>query len=47
MRPGQDNVLLRVVMRPMDRTMTADDANALRDRIHDALHEGRRAPLSA
>ncbi len=46
-RPGQDNVLLRVVLRPTDRTMTADDANALRDRIYDALHEGRRAPLSA
>jgi phenylalanyl-tRNA synthetase alpha chain len=46
-RPGQDNVLLRVVLRPMDRTMTAHDANALRDRIYDALHEGRRAPLSA
>jgi phenylalanyl-tRNA synthetase alpha chain len=42
MRPGQDNILLRVVLRPMDRTMTADEANALRDRIYDALHDGGR-----
>ncbi|HEY9379495.1 MAG TPA: hypothetical protein VIQ02_20650 [Jiangellaceae bacterium] len=40
MLPGQDNVLLHVVLRPIDRTMTADDANALRDRIYDILHEG-------
>ena len=40
MRPGQDNVLLRVVLRPTDRTMTADEANAMRDRIYAALHEG-------
>jgi phenylalanyl-tRNA synthetase alpha chain len=40
MLPGQDNVLLRVVLRPTDRTMTADEANAVRDRIYAALHEG-------
>ena len=40
MLPGQDNVLLRVVLRPTDRTMTADEANAMRDRIYAALHEG-------
>ena len=39
-RPGQDNVLLSVVLRPTDRTLTAGQANALRDRIYDALHEG-------
>lgn len=39
-RPGQDNVLLRIVLRPTDRTLTAGQANALRDRIYDALHEG-------
>jgi phenylalanyl-tRNA synthetase alpha chain len=37
---GQDNVLVRVVLRPVDRTLTADEANALRDRIYRALHEG-------
>ena len=41
MRPGQDNVLLRINLRPMDRTMTADEANAMRNRIYAALHEGR------
>ena len=40
MQPGQDNVLLRVVLRPTDRTMTAVEANAVRDRIYAALHEG-------
>jgi phenylalanyl-tRNA synthetase alpha chain len=39
-RPGQDNVLLRVVLRPTDRTLTAGEANALRDRIYGAVHEG-------
>jgi phenylalanyl-tRNA synthetase alpha chain len=40
MQAGQENVLLRVVLRPTDRTLTADEANALRDRIYAALHEG-------
>jgi phenylalanyl-tRNA synthetase alpha chain len=40
MMPGQDNVLLRIVLRPTDRTLTADATNALRDRIYRALHEG-------
>lgn len=38
--PGQENVLLHVVLRPVDRTLTAEEANALRDRIYHALHEG-------
>ena len=37
---GQDNVLLRVVLRPIAKTLTADEANALRNRIYRALHEG-------
>jgi phenylalanyl-tRNA synthetase alpha chain len=41
MVPGQQNVLLRIVVRPMDRTLTADEANALRDRIYAAIHDGR------
>jgi len=41
MLPGQQNVLLRVVLRPMNRTLTAEEANVLRDRIYAALHEGR------
>lgn len=39
-RPGQKNVLVRVVLRDLDTTLTDERANALRDRIYDALHEG-------
>jgi phenylalanyl-tRNA synthetase alpha chain len=40
MRPGQKNVLLRLVLRSLDRTLTGAEANGLRDRIFDAVHEG-------
>lgn len=40
LRPGQKNVLLRVVLRDLTRTLTAAEANALRDRIYAGLHEG-------
>jgi phenylalanyl-tRNA synthetase alpha chain len=39
-RPGQQNVLLRVVLRDLTRTLTAAQANAIRDRIYRGLHEG-------
>jgi phenylalanyl-tRNA synthetase alpha chain len=39
-RPGQKNLLLRVVLRDLDTTLTSDAANALRDRIYRALHQG-------
>jgi len=42
-RPGQKNVLLRVVLRDLERTLTAADANVLRDRIYAGLHEGAAA----
>jgi phenylalanyl-tRNA synthetase alpha chain len=42
--PGQRNVLLRVVLRHVDRTLTDAEANGLRDRIYDAVHQGT-APL--
>jgi phenylalanyl-tRNA synthetase alpha chain len=35
--PGQKNVLLRVVLRHPSRTMSDEEANTLRDRIHAAL----------
>ena len=39
-RPGQMNLLIRVVLRDMDKTLTNHAANALRDRIYRALHQG-------
>lgn len=38
--PGQKNVLLRLVIRDLTRTLTAAEANALRDQVYAALHEG-------
>lgn len=38
--PGQHNLLVRVVLRDLERTLTAPEANALRDRIYAALHRG-------
>ena len=40
MKPAQKNVLLRVVVRDLERTLSAEEGNALRDRIYAALHEG-------
>jgi phenylalanyl-tRNA synthetase alpha chain len=37
---GQKNLLVRVVLRDLERTLTAGEANALRDRIYAALHRG-------
>lgn len=38
--PGQHNLLVRVVLRDLERTLTAAEANLLRDRIYAALHRG-------
>jgi phenylalanyl-tRNA synthetase alpha chain len=38
--PGQKNVLLRIVLRDLDRTLTHPEANALRDHIYAVLHQG-------
>ncbi|QNE19067.1 hypothetical protein F1D05_15505 [Kribbella qitaiheensis] len=40
LEPGQRNVLVRLILRPVDRTLTAAEANALRDKVYRALHEG-------
>jgi len=40
MRAGQKNVLVRVVIRDLARTLTRDEANALRDDVYASLHEG-------
>ncbi len=37
---GQKNLLLRLVLRDLDRTLTSAEANALRDRVYAGLHEG-------
>ncbi len=37
---GQKNVLLRVVLRSHERTLTDAEANDLRDRVYAAVHEG-------
>jgi phenylalanyl-tRNA synthetase alpha chain len=39
-RPEQKNVLLRVVLRDVSRTLTHTEANELRDDIYAAVHEG-------
>jgi phenylalanyl-tRNA synthetase alpha chain len=39
-RPGQQNLLVRVVLRDLDTTLTNEAANTLRDRIYRALHQG-------
>ena len=40
MAPGQKNVLVRVVIRDLVRTLTSAEANALRDAVYASLHEG-------
>ena len=40
LQPGQKNVLVRVVLRHAERTLTREAANELRDRVYAALHDG-------
>lgn len=42
---GQMNALVRIVLRPLERTLTDAEANALRDRVYRALHRGPRLEL--
>ncbi|MDO6142025.1 hypothetical protein [Paenarthrobacter aurescens] len=39
-RAGQANALIRLVLRPLGRTMTDSEANQIRDDVYLALHEG-------
>jgi phenylalanyl-tRNA synthetase alpha chain len=39
-RPGQQNLLVRVVLRDLEETLTSEAANVLRDRIYLAIHQG-------
>ncbi|WP_426979223.1 hypothetical protein ACQCSU_08060 [Pseudarthrobacter sp. O4] len=47
MAPEQVNVLLRLVLQPLDRTLTDEEANRLRDRVYLALHRGEVLELIA
>ncbi len=38
--PGQKNVLVRVVLRHLERSLAHEEANGLRDEIYAALHRG-------
>lgn len=38
--PHQKNVVLRLVIRDLERTLTSREANELRDAVYDVLHEG-------
>jgi phenylalanyl-tRNA synthetase alpha chain len=46
-RPGQRNLLVRVVLRDLDTTLTNEAANQLRDQIYRALHQGTRYQWAA
>jgi phenylalanyl-tRNA synthetase alpha chain len=37
---SQKNVLLRIVIRDLDRTLTSEEANRLRDDVYAAVHAG-------
>lgn len=39
-RPGQSNMLLRIILRPIDRTLTSQEANTIRNAIYRAVHQG-------
>jgi phenylalanyl-tRNA synthetase alpha chain len=43
-RTDQKNVLVRIVLRHLHQTLSDHDANAMRDRIYAALHQGAPAP---
>jgi phenylalanyl-tRNA synthetase alpha chain len=40
--PGQRNLLVRVILRDLEVTLTREQANELRDRVYAALHRGAR-----
>lgn len=39
-QPGQENLLVRIILRPIDRTLTSEEANKIRNTIYQAVHEG-------
>jgi phenylalanyl-tRNA synthetase alpha chain len=45
-RPGQVNALVRLTLRPLERTLTNREANALRNDVYVALHTGPHRELA-
>lgn len=39
-KSGQCNMLLRIMLRPIDQTLSSDEANAIRNDIYRAVHCG-------
>ena len=46
MRPGQKNVLLQITIRHMGRTLTDEEANAVRNKVYKLLHQGENVELA-
>ena len=40
MQPDQKNLLIRLVIRDLDRTLSDTEANIIRDQIYEAIHQG-------
>jgi phenylalanyl-tRNA synthetase alpha chain len=40
MSPDQKNVLLRLVLRDLERTLSSEDANRIRDKVYGGVHAG-------
>ncbi len=43
-RTDQKNLLVRITLRHLHRTLSDQDANAMRDRVHAAVHQGSTTP---
>jgi phenylalanyl-tRNA synthetase alpha chain len=46
LEPGQVNSLVRLTLRPLARTLTDGEANAIRNDVYLALHKGRVVELA-
>ena len=46
MKPGQKNILLQLVLRHLQRTLTDQDANHVRNQVYRLLHQGQRQELA-
>ena len=46
MKPGQKNILLQLTLRHLERTLTDEDANFIRNQVYRLLHQGERQELA-